>query len=75
MEEQTFSYQGDVALAVRLALPPDRCVEDLHLQVSAPCRAHKQERAEYDDSALWVRQFLEAASGFEPENGGFADLI
>ena len=28
-------------LAVRLPLPPVGCVEDLHLKVSAPCRAHK----------------------------------
>ena len=30
-------------LAVRLTLPLAGCVEDFHLQVSAPCRAHKQE--------------------------------
>lgn len=29
-------------LAVRLTLPLVGCVEDLHLQVSAPCRAHKE---------------------------------
>src|SRR5260370_13074695 len=28
-------------LAVRLTLPLAGCVEDLHLQVSAPCRAHQ----------------------------------
>ncbi len=28
-------------LAVRLILPLAGCVEDLHLQVSAPCRAHE----------------------------------
>lgn len=27
-------------LAVRLTLPPVECVEDLHLHVGAPCRAH-----------------------------------
>ncbi len=27
-------------LAVRLTVPPVGSVEDLHLQVSAPCRAH-----------------------------------
>jgi hypothetical protein len=27
-------------LAVRLTLPLAGCVEDFHLQVSAPCRAH-----------------------------------
>src|SRR5690606_9906492 len=31
-------------LAVRLALPPVGCAEDFHLQVSAPCRAHKQKK-------------------------------
>jgi hypothetical protein len=30
-------------LAVRLTLPPVGRVEDLHLQVSAPCRAHEKE--------------------------------
>jgi hypothetical protein len=28
-------------LAVRLTIPPVGLVEDFHLQVSAPCRAHK----------------------------------
>jgi hypothetical protein len=31
-------------VAVRLTLPLAGCVEDFHLQVSAPCRAHKQKR-------------------------------
>jgi hypothetical protein len=30
------------ALAVRLAVPPVGPAEDLHLQVDAPCRAHKE---------------------------------
>ena len=29
-------------LAVRLTVPPVRPVKDLHLQVNAPCRAHKR---------------------------------
>jgi hypothetical protein len=29
-------------LAVRLTLAPVGCVENFHLQVSAPCRAHKK---------------------------------
>jgi hypothetical protein len=29
-------------LAVRLTIPPAGFVEDFHLQVSAPCRAHKR---------------------------------
>ncbi len=31
-------------LAVQLTLPLAGCVEDFHLQVSAPCRAHKNKR-------------------------------
>src|SRR5262245_42728620 len=31
-------------LAVRLTLPLAGCVEDFHLRVSAPCRAHQQKR-------------------------------
>ncbi|MFC1826481.1 hypothetical protein ACFLZQ_00920 [Thermodesulfobacteriota bacterium] len=34
----------DGNLAVRLILPPVGCIEDLHLQVSAPCRAHNEKR-------------------------------
>src|SRR3989338_6044265 len=30
------------ALSVQLTVPPVGSVEDLHLQVDAPCRAHKQ---------------------------------
>ncbi len=33
-------------LAVQLTLPLAGCVEDLHLQVSAPCRAHPKRRGE-----------------------------
>ncbi|MGD8651610.1 MAG: hypothetical protein PVF92_05935, partial [Desulfobacterales bacterium] len=32
----------DDAVAVRLTLPPDGRVEDLHLQAGAPCRAHQK---------------------------------
>ena len=32
-------------LADRLTIPPTGFVEDFHLQVSAPCRAHKRRRA------------------------------
>jgi hypothetical protein len=31
-------------VAVRLTPPLAGCVEDFHLQVSAPCRAHQKER-------------------------------
>jgi len=34
----------DANLAVRLTLPPAGCIEDLHLQVSAPCRAQSSRR-------------------------------
>jgi hypothetical protein len=34
----------DITLAVRLTLPPVGCVEDFHLLVGAPCRAHKKKR-------------------------------
>src|ERR1022692_1803430 len=33
-------------LAVRLTLPLAGCVEDFHLQVSAPCRAHTKKARE-----------------------------
>ena len=36
-------------LAVRLTLPPVGCVEDLHLQVGAPCGRTKQKRAPVTD--------------------------
>src|ERR1022692_4865853 len=32
-------------LAVQLTLPLAGCVEDFHLQVSAPCRAHQEKEA------------------------------
>jgi hypothetical protein len=33
-------------LAVQLTLPLAGCVEDFHLQVSAPCRAHQEKRGD-----------------------------
>src|SRR5262249_6251190 len=36
-------------LAVRLTLPLAGCVEDFHLRVSAPCRAHQKEAGRYCD--------------------------
>ena len=38
------STPHDGNLAVRLTLPPVGCVEDFHLQVSAPCRAQSSRR-------------------------------
>jgi len=32
------------ALSVQLTVPPAGSVEDLHLQVDAPCRAHKNKK-------------------------------
>jgi hypothetical protein len=46
-------------LAVQLTLPLAGCVEDLHLLVSAPCRAHKTEGAAY----RWLRLFFSTESG------------
>ena len=40
-------------LAVRLTVPPVGRVEDFHLQVSAPCRAHKKKpRFSFEKSAV-----------------------
>jgi hypothetical protein len=36
-------------LAVRLTVPPVGPVEDLHLQVNAPCRAHKLKKPTFCD--------------------------
>jgi hypothetical protein len=44
-------------LAVQLTLPLAGCVEDFHLQVSAPCRAHKEE------GRLQGRPFLSLSPG------------
>ena len=41
------STPHDGNLAVRLTLPPVGCVEDFHLQVSAPCRAHNKKAAPF----------------------------
>jgi len=51
-------------LAVRLTVPPVGSVEDFHLQVNAPCRAHKKEAGYPKSTPL----DLEVASpaGFEP---------
>jgi len=35
-------------LAVQLTVPSIRPVKDLHLQVSAPCRAHQKKKAFQD---------------------------
>jgi hypothetical protein len=43
----TASFRSPVArgtLAAQLTLPLAGCVEDFHLQMSAPCRAHKKTR-------------------------------
>ncbi len=46
-------------LAVRLTLPLVGRVEDFHLQVSAPCRAHQSEQSWSDpDFRAWVMNFV-----------------
>src|SRR5579859_2633473 len=40
-------------VAVRLTLPLAGCVEDFHLQVSAPCRAHQTKSAPPQRSAFF----------------------
>src|SRR2546428_12680244 len=58
----------DDALAVRLTVPPVGSVEDLHLQVSAPCRAPKAKppgdcRAErHDSSELQINTYPACAA-------------
>jgi hypothetical protein len=42
-------------LAVRLTIPPAGVVEDFHLQVNAPCRAHKSKKA--DPMIYWIGFF------------------
>ena len=37
----------ETALAVRLMVPAAGPIEDFHLQVSVPCRAHKKKRGGY----------------------------
>src|ERR1700752_4915940 len=39
-------------VAVQLTLPLAGCVEDFHLQVSAPCRAHRRKRRRRDRRLL-----------------------
>jgi hypothetical protein len=41
-------------LAVRLTLPLAGCVEDLHLLVSAPCRAHQMKRGSRSSPSVVV---------------------
>jgi len=41
-------------LAVQLTLPLAGCVEDFHLQVSAPCRAHKLKTPETEASGVSI---------------------
>ena len=48
----------DGNLAVRLTLPPVGCVEDLHLQVSAPCRAHKKKGRAFSGPAFSILLFF-----------------
>jgi hypothetical protein len=57
MQEQWPASRSHLAmdtLAVQLTLPLVGCVEDLHLQVSAPCRAHPKKRPVLSHRALSV---------------------
>lgn len=60
----------DIDLAVQLKLPPIGRVEDLHLQVDAPCRAHNEKRGH----AYWRDPLysLVPGPGFEPGTLGFS---
>jgi hypothetical protein len=44
-------------LAVRLTLPLAGCVEDFHLQVSAPCRAHQKKAAQTSGGTKEIASF------------------
>jgi len=43
-------------LAVRLTIPPAGVVEDFHLQVNAPCRAHKKKNSK-PEGLLFLHHF------------------
>ena len=49
-------------LAVRLTVPPVGSVEDLHLQVNAPCRAHILEKLPDQYRELWGGEPKDALS-------------
>jgi hypothetical protein len=53
----------NTAVAVQLTLPPDGRVEDLHLQVGAPCRAHNKKGLASLANPLIL---LAGATGLEP---------
>jgi len=53
-------------LAVRLTLPHAGCVEDLHLQVSAPCRAHTKKGAGLAAPKKYQRRRMKTRSGIAP---------
>jgi hypothetical protein len=58
-------------LAVRLTIPPAGFVEDFHLRVSAPCRAHKQKAGHLTRLLTGGRFFQDASKGLkQPENKG-----
>ena len=49
-------------LAVRLTLPLAGCVEDFHLLVSAPCRAHQEKGRDFCRGLLCSSQLLKIHS-------------
>jgi hypothetical protein len=52
----------NTAVAVQLTLPPDGRVEDLHLQVGAPCRAHKEKAEPRTPHLLSLNEDIGAVS-------------
>ena len=48
-------------LAVRLTIPPVGLVEDFHLQVRAPCRAHPYKKEGHSRGPPWFRKLGEEA--------------
>ena len=62
-------------LAVQLTLPLAGYVEDLHLQVSAPCRAHQSEKDDLGQIALDASLFRDGFSQFEGESEGHSGPI
>ncbi len=48
------------ALAVRLTVPPVGSVEDLHLQVDAPCRAHQKKNRRLSKAPVQYKAISES---------------
>jgi hypothetical protein len=60
-------------LAVRLTVPPVGSVEDLHLQVNAPCRAHQKLNGRVIDDPAFeclINKILSEILSFEADKSG-----